>query len=164
MNDNPKKIARVTLGVLIITCLIIALLYNREVNKTKYIPPSDISTKEVSQSVKEIREKYKPNATSDESKSYVISQDFVKKIVLYPRETKFIEPYGVVHEKTKQNECTIIGKFVTKNSYGVKIEYVYKAWLSHNGDEWEDINNWQCQKLIIESVNTGETKVYADIQ
>lgn len=165
MNDNPKKIARVTLGVIIITGLIIALLYNREVNKTNYILPSSIkAVDKVDYSANELREKYKPYATSDKSKSYVISKDFVKKCVLYPSETKFIEPYGYVHEKTGQNECTVLGKFITKNTYGVKIEYVYKIWLTHNGDEWEDINNWQCPKLKIESVSTGETKVFTNVQ
>jgi hypothetical protein len=156
MNDNPKKIARVTLGVIVITGLIIALLYNREVKKTNYTPPSFDNSVDA--------ESHKQYATDDKSESYIISQDFVKKCVLYPSETEFIEPYGYIHEIIGQNECTVIAKFVTKNTYGVKIDFVYKIWLSHNGDEWEDINNWQCQKLIIESANTGETKVYNNVQ
>lgn len=84
----------------------------------------------------------------DGSKCSIISQDFVKSKLKYPEECDF-ENMSYQH-KRENNYAIILNKFTSKNGYGVKISYVYKIWLQFNGGEWNDINNWSYNQLIIE--------------
>ena len=91
---------------------------------------------------------------SDGTKCAIISEHFVKSKMNYPRETKF-RTSKHVHE-VENGQAVILNKFTTKNAFGVEIEYVYKIWLTFNGGEWEDIENWKYTNLIIENTATRE--------
>lgn len=90
----------------------------------------------------------------DGTKCAIISEDFVKSKMMYPRETKF-KTSTHVHE-VEGNKAVVLNKFHSKNSFGVKVDYIYKIWMTHNGNDWTDINNWTMIKLVIESPSTGE--------
>lgn len=94
------------------------------------------------------------NILYDGTKCAIISEDFVKSKMNFPKETK-IKTSGHVHE-VENGKAVILNKFTTKNAFGVEIEYVYKIWMSFTGGEWEDIENWSYSRLIIENTATGE--------
>lgn len=86
---------------------------------------------------------------SDRNTSRVVAEHFIKQRLNYPAEAKF-EGSTTKHEYLGGNRCTVLGKFETKNAFGVRSEYVYKIWLKYNGGEWSDFSNWENEKLKIE--------------
>lgn len=98
--------------------------------------------------------------TENKQQSLIISQDFVKQKIMYPENTEFEN--DVVHEIVGTNQCNILAKFKTKNSFGVESEFVYKMTLSYKGGDWTDLNNWEFSKFIIENVVTGEQQSFSD--
>lgn len=93
----------------------------------------------------------------DKNKCAIISEDFIKLYLQHPKEAKFNNSQAI-HEVVGSNGCTILNKVITKNSYGVKIEYTYKIWMRHNGGDWTDINNWSWTKIILED-NQGNQSI-----
>jgi hypothetical protein len=77
-----------------------------------------------------------------------MAQCFVKKETLSPKSTKFNISYG--HEKVNDDIVKIVGKFTTKNAYGVEIEYHFRIKMKFKGGEWEDENNWEVISLEFE--------------
>lgn len=103
-----------------------------------------------------------PQAESYKDKNIcsIKAEHFVKQKLSYPKEAKFNRK--IVHETDGYGSATVLGKVNTKNAYGVKIEYVYKIWLTHNGKEWTDNNNWEMKKLIIEDSSTKQQYVFTE--
>lgn len=77
----------------------------------------------------------------DENKCRVMAESFVKKRTISPRSTKFSG--GFVHEPQGSDKVKVLGKFTTKNAYGVELEYHYRMWLKFNGGDWADELNWE---------------------
>ena len=88
----------------------------------------------------------------------IISEEIVRSKLKYPKEAKFNS--DVVHETNGYGKAIVLRKFIAKNAYGVQSNYVYKIWLSHNGKDWTERNNWNYSKLIIENSDTGKQQVY----
>ncbi|HNX89686.1 MAG TPA: hypothetical protein PKH58_11425 [Paludibacteraceae bacterium] len=88
----------------------------------------------------------------------IMAEDFVKSKLKYPNEVKF-NTNQYVHE-VEGSEAIVLNKFTAKNSFGVESNFVYKIWLSFNGGDWTEINNWSYSKLIIENSDTGEKQIY----
>ena len=84
----------------------------------------------------------------DGNKCAIMSEDFVKSKLKYPEETDF-QTSSFVHER-EGCAAIILNRFTSKNGFGVTITYTYKIWLQFKGGEWNDINNWSYDKLIIE--------------
>ncbi len=86
---------------------------------------------------------------NDKSKCIIASESFIKKNFNYPEETEF-ERMGVTHEYLGNEECTLLGKVVAKNAFGVKTAYIYKIWLKYKGGDWSDDNSWEQKKIVLE--------------
>jgi hypothetical protein len=94
----------------------------------------------------------------DGYKCALISEDFVKSKLKFPLESEF-KTSAHIHE-VEGNQAIVINKFTTKNAFGVTSEYVYKIWMTFNGGDWENVENWSYSKLIIENTATGEKQVF----
>ena len=88
----------------------------------------------------------------------IMAEDFVKSKLKYPNEVRF-NTDQFVHE-VEGTQAIVLNKFTAKNSFGVESNFAYKIWLSFNGGDWSDINNWSYSKLIIENSDTGEQEIY----
>ena len=95
---------------------------------------------------------------NDGTKCAIMSEDFVKATLTYPKESKF-KTSSHSHE-VEGGQAVVMNKFKKKNAFGVTSEHVYKIWMTFNGGEWNDINNWSYTKLIIENSSTGEQYQY----
>ncbi|GHV27483.1 hypothetical protein FACS1894176_09440 [Bacteroidia bacterium] len=95
---------------------------------------------------------------TNKNRAYITAQDFVKQKLNYPKEAEFNS--NVVHETDGYGKCIVLGKVTAKNAFGVRTEYVYKIWLSHNGGDWTTLSNWSYSKLIIEDTKTQKQTVF----
>jgi lipoprotein len=89
-----------------------------------------------------------------DSKVFVMSQDFVKAKIRYPKEAKFQSNF--ICEQKSDGSYNLLAKFTAKNAYGVTSEYVYKINLVYSGGDWSNRANWRCLSLILEDTSTGE--------
>lgn len=86
---------------------------------------------------------------NDKSKCIIASESFIKQNFNFPEETEF-ERFGVTHEYLGNKECTLLGKVVGKNAFGIKTAYIYKIWLKYKGGDWTDKNSWEQTKIVLE--------------
>ena len=77
----------------------------------------------------------------DKWKCQVMAEDFVARQAISPGSTKF--GGGAVHEPISSNSVKVLGKFTTKNAYGVELEYHYRIKMRFNGGDWADNANWE---------------------
>ena len=98
------------------------------------------------------------NTYKDGGKCSIASPDFVKEKLNYPKTAKFNKSH--VHEENGYQKAIVIAKLTAKNAFGVESEYVYKIWMTHNGGDWTEKENWKMTKMILENASTGEQKIY----
>ena len=60
------------------------------------------------------------------SRCFIVSQDYVKSKMNYPKSVKFNRNY--VHETDGYGDAVVLAKFSAKNSFGMEKDYVYKIW------------------------------------
>lgn len=98
------------------------------------------------------------NSDTNQRRAGIMSEEFVKKRMANPAETKFD---GDVREETiSASKFIIYQKFKTKNDYGVKKSYIYKISMIYRGGDWSELRNWTYDYLIIEDLGTGKQYKY----
>ena len=89
----------------------------------------------------------------------VISEDFVKSVLNYPSTAKF--PFGSqTATEESYGKYVILGEVNAKNAFGVQSEMVYKIWLEYKSGDWQSMDSWICEKLILEDRSTRKQSVF----
>lgn len=98
------------------------------------------------------------------SKASVMSEDFVLQRLRYPATADF-ESLGVIWEPENEEgtKGVLIKKFTAKNAFGVPIQYIFKIKIEFLGGEWELIENWTYDYLIIEEIPSGKQEYYTPL-
>jgi|GEM_PF-4738828 hypothetical protein len=99
--------------------------------------------------------KSQSDSYKNEFRCKITAQDFVKENLKYPQEAKFSNSF--VYEENGYSKCIILGQVTAKNAYGTKSLYTFKIWMTHNGNEWTDIKNWELERLILEDEEKKQT-------
>lgn len=93
------------------------------------------------------------------SSAMVISEDFVKSVLNYPSTAKF--PFGSqTATEESYGKYVILGEVNAKNAFGVQSEMVYKIWLEYKSGDWQNMDSWICEKLILEDRSTRKQSVF----
>lgn len=98
------------------------------------------------------------DASKDKGKCVVTAEKFVKSKLKYPNTADF--KLGTVHETDGFRKAIVMGKLTAKNAFSMETEYVYKIWMMHKGNAWDELSNWKLNKLVLENVNTGKQEVF----
>ena len=132
--------------ILLILLLVTGLLI---VYASTKAPSGDSSSKRNAVSQSKRNDSIRISETvADKSTCAVIAERFVKDETVNRLETEF---HGrTIHEKIDWDTAKLLGRFSTKNDFGVKKEYVYSIQIKFNGGKWEDMKNWRKVNLEIE--------------
>lgn len=71
----------------------------------------------------------------------VMSEDFIKKDLRYPKTADF-SMFDCSHEQNSDGSYTILRKVGAKNAFGVESEFIYKITIAFTGGNQYDINDW----------------------
>ena len=83
-----------------------------------------------------------------------MAHDYVKKMINFPEEAEFES--DIKGGGDAVNGFTVYETFTAPNAFGVKRKYIYKCNMKYlGGDKYED-SSWECSKLIVEDVHTGQ--------
>jgi hypothetical protein len=85
----------------------------------------------------------------------IISEDFVKEHLQYPEEADFSTLR--CNTEIDGDQFVVLSYVISKNAFGVKNKIIYKIWLTYNGRNDVDIENWKCEKIILEEENGKQT-------
>jgi|SRR5690554_1252197 len=82
----------------------------------------------------------------------VMSEDFIKRDLRYPKTAKF-SIFNCSSERNDDGSYTILRKVSAKNAFGVESEFVYKVRMGFTGGVDVDINNWKLIGIVSEEYN-----------
>ena len=84
----------------------------------------------------------------------IMAHDYVKKMINFPEEAEFES--DIKGSGDAVNGFTVYETFTAPNAFGVKRKNIYICNMKYlGGDKYED-SSWECSKLIVEDVHTGQ--------
>lgn len=81
--------------------------------------------------------------------AFIISQFFVEQKLKSPSTADFpLYEYNAI--ELEKNRWQVISYVDAQNSFGATIRTNYLVIMKYNGLDWDDINNWKLDEIIIE--------------
>lgn len=102
-------------------------------------------------------------ANSDETVDHqcatTVSEELVKQRMHDFTDLKFD---GYARGKSIKNfKFIVYQKFTAKDASGVRRPYFYKAAMIYRGGDWEELENWSYDYLVIKDLERGEQHKYS---
>lgn len=95
----------------------------------------------------------------DHQRASTVSEELVKQKMHYLTDIQFDGDVG--GKSIKNYKFIVFQRFTGKDTRGVRRSYFYKTAMIYRGGEWENLENWTYDYLVIKDLETGEQHKYS---
>jgi len=89
------------------------------------------------------------NSQVDDSKAFIIAQNYVKSALKSPSTADF-PAFDYTTQKISEDEFKVSSYVDAQNSFGAEIRTTWEATLLYVGGDWADQRNWVLEELIMD--------------